>query len=118
MLFLYIKKAAALEKSKKFAEAVEYYKKVEKMGARSKLSAEAARKAKELLADEEIAKQYKKTLLNKKLDADLAMAQSYYLAGRGDLAIKFCDKVIKAAPKSPQAKKARELKKQADDWRR
>ncbi|MHC4660619.1 MAG: hypothetical protein ACYS8W_02910 [Planctomycetota bacterium] len=105
----YIKQADSYVKSKKYVKAIETYRKVEKMGKRTKLAEEATKKIKELLEDEKIATIYAAAEREKKLDSDLAMAESYLLAGNQEKVVEYCNKVIEAAPDSEQAKKAKEL---------
>ena len=112
-----MEKAGELEKDRKLLEALEIYKRLEGMGERSRYAAAAAEKVRTLLADGELAAQLKEQQGRKKLESDLAMAESYLQNKIYDKALEFARKVIAAAPDSEQAKKAKDIIRRAEGER-
>jgi tetratricopeptide (TPR) repeat protein len=110
-----MKKAALYESGHDWVTAIDIYKKVSAMGERSRRSKEATRKLDKLLSNKKIKAEYDEANKEKQLAEDLAMAESFILAGRYDEAIEYAEKVINAAPESSQAKKAKILLKGAKE---
>jgi hypothetical protein len=104
-----MKKAALYEQGKDWVTVIEIYQKVSKMGARSKFAEEAAEKIEKLLAKKDVKEEYDKHLKKKQLEEDYAMAESFALARHYEDVIEYCEKVMKDAPGSSMAKKAKIL---------
>jgi hypothetical protein len=107
-----MKKAALYESGKDWVTVIGIYKKVSKMGERSKYSKEATQKLDKLLAKKEVKEEYEDHQKKKQLEEDYAMAESFALAGRYDEVMKYCKQVMDASPGSNMAKKAKIL----SDW--
>jgi hypothetical protein len=104
-----MEQAKLWESGGNYGKALDLYKEIEEMGAKSKHSREAARRYEELLSDKEIAAAYKEHLAEKHLDHLLAMAESYYLGKDYKSMREWCDKLLQEAPDSKQAKEAKKL---------
>ncbi len=110
-----LKKARLHESGRDYITAIEIYKRIAGMGKSSMYSKEAKKKIDGLLAKKEVAAEYEEHMKQQQLTEDLAMAESFALAGRFDDVIEYCNKVIKASPGSSEGKSAKILKKWASE---
>jgi tetratricopeptide (TPR) repeat protein len=102
------------ESGQNYNKAIDLYKQVVSMGEQTKYAKEAQECIDELLADPEIAAAYEAYQKEQKIEETLAMAQSLYLAGQHDEALKYCDEVMEKAPDTKHAKEAKKLKREIE----
>ena len=110
-----IKKAKLHESGRDYITAIEIYKKIAGMGKHSIYSKEAKQKIDRLLAKKDVAAEYEEHMKQQQLKEDLAMAESFALAGRLDDVVEYCNKVIKVSPGSSEGKSAKILLKWANE---
>jgi len=104
-----IKKAKLYESGKDYVTAIDIYKKIVDMGANTKCSNEAKQKMDKLLSKPKIKKEFDEANLEKQLEEDYAMAESFMLASRYEDVIEYCEKILKAAPNTVHAQRAKIL---------
>ena len=93
-------RAVELERQGKYAEAIDCYKQVERLGECSKHAAAAKEKVKTLLADEKNATEYEKHRQKKEAQKLLDRARNYLANKMFDKAKELCEEVIGKYPSS------------------
>jgi hypothetical protein len=110
-----MKKAKLHESGRDYITAIKMYKKIEGMGKHSMYSKEARQRIEGLLAKKDVAAEYEEYRKQQQLKEDLAMAESFALAGSLDDVIEYCNKVLEASPGSSEGKSAKILLKWANE---